>query len=117
MENDFGVGLGPEDMTEVLELGPKISEIVNLAVECEPDRAVFIGHRLPARFGKIDDGEAPVSETRGTVKVGAGAVRPSMGQHVGHRRQRVETGRRPVEIEDAGNAAHYSNRSNLSCEI
>src|SRR5687768_18519658 len=51
---DLGVAGGSEAMSAGQQLLPKLREIVDLAVEDDPDRAVLIGHRLNRRF-QVDD--------------------------------------------------------------
>ena len=84
VDDGFGVGLGAEAMAAGLELAAELAMVVDLAVEDDPDRAVFVGHRLLAA-GPVDDRQAPVTEARPRgVKVAA-AIGSAMVQPVGHR--------------------------------
>ena len=43
----------------------QLAEVVDLAVEDEPERAVLVRHRLARRVGQVDDAEPPVPEGEG----------------------------------------------------
>jgi len=48
MDDDLGVGSGPEPMPQRKQLLPEFLKVVDLAVMHNPDRAIFIAHRLMA---------------------------------------------------------------------
>ena len=54
VQNHFGVGRGTKLM-RLFQLGAQLLEVVDLAVENDPQRTVLIRHRLPARTGQVDD--------------------------------------------------------------
>src|SRR5215469_9003127 len=56
MEQHFGVAPRGKEVAAGFQLGPQLAEIVNLAIEDDPYRAVLIGHRLSTR-NQIDDTE------------------------------------------------------------
>src|SRR5207249_897355 len=58
VQNRFGVGFGAELMTARQELGPKAPMVVDFAVEYNPQRLVFVGHRLCAA-GPVDNRAPP----------------------------------------------------------
>ena len=58
--------------------------VVDLAVEHDPARVVFVGHRLRAP-GDVDDGQAAVAEAGLLAIDETVAVRASMGQATRHR--------------------------------
>ena len=61
MDDDLGVAPGGEPVSVCLQLGAQLEEIVDLAVERHPDRAVLVAHRLPAA-GQVDDAEPALAE-------------------------------------------------------
>ena len=54
-------------MTGGLELGAEFAVVVNLAVEHEPDRAIFVVDRLLPR-GQVDDAQPPHPETNARLR-------------------------------------------------
>jgi hypothetical protein len=55
MDEHLGIGLRAKDVAVRLERFLQVAKVVDLAVECDPDRAVLIRHRLRAQRGEIDD--------------------------------------------------------------
>jgi len=49
VDDDLGVGMRSELVAARLEPRAKLDEVVDLAVIDDPDRPIFIGHRLIAR--------------------------------------------------------------------
>src|SRR5580765_3600103 len=96
-------------MTLRFERRPKIAVVVDLAVEGEPDAFVLVRHGFTAA-GAIDDGQPPMTEGRHAVVEEAVAVRPAVGDRVGHPpngcRRTGPKARARVEREDAGDATH-----------
>ena len=54
MNQDLGIAARPKHMTAMAKLLVEELEVVDLAVERDPDRAIFIGQRLLAP-GQVDD--------------------------------------------------------------
>ena len=90
VHDHFGVGPGPEAMALGLQLGDQRLEVVDLAVERDPDRAVLVREGLLARR-QVDDREPPMAEpdvpgsavdvaTQGRV-AGDVALRPRARRH------------------------------------
>ncbi len=69
----FGVRRRAEDVAARDEPRPKRAVVVDLAVEDDPVRAVFVANRLRAAFA-IDDREAPVPERRDRIREDALSV-------------------------------------------
>ena len=68
------------------KLVAQLDVIEDFAVERDPDRAVLIGHRLPAARD-VDDAQTGVSERRPRLAVDPIRIGPAMPQyrdHVGH---------------------------------
>ena len=80
------VSLAAEPVTP-LELLPQLAEVVDLAVEDEPERAVLVRHRLVGRLRQVDDRQPPVPESDRPVHVLPLGVRPPVRErprHGGH---------------------------------
>lgn len=90
VKDNLRIGAGMEAMTGGLETGAKIFEIVNFAVENEPEGAVLIGHRLATRVGYINDCQAVVAERdavgncRRAEALDRRAIRPAMPDRARH---------------------------------
>src|SRR5687768_15782295 len=77
VDDGFGVGVCSEPVTSSFEITAQLVVVVDLAVENDPHRPIFVGQWLIAARA-IDDGEAPVSEgVPGRATDGA-AVRTAM---------------------------------------
>ena len=101
LEDHLGVALRPESPTARLELRPELAEVVDLAVEHEPEALVGVAHRLPPR-DEVDDREPRHAERHAGLSVDAHVVGPAMAEQVEHRRQEI---RRRL-ADEAGDAAH-----------
>ena len=99
-----------EAVPALLQLSTQLAEVIDLAVEDDPQPAVGRGHRLRAGLTQVDDRE-PAMREPGTP-VGRDpqpfAVRPAALHRLAHRKQLSALGGRraqPVRI-DTGNSAH-----------
>ena len=82
VQNDLGVAARAEDMPFRLQLRPEIAEVVQLAVEDDAARPVFVPNRLlPAR--KVDDAQPPHPEEDRAAAPHPALVRPAVPQPVG----------------------------------
>ena len=91
------------------QVGPQRLEVVDLAVEDDPDRAVLVRHRLPAGRTQVNDAEPSVRQADGPIAVDAGVIRPAMGQHGVHPLQHRALDRpRRVEVQFPADPAHVS---------
>src|SRR5499426_2304088 len=83
MDDYLSVRICPKDVTMGLKLCLKLGEVVNFAVENDPNRSISIGHRLmPAR--KVDNRETPKSQTNRTGHILSFVVGPSMRNSIRH---------------------------------
>src|ERR1700737_2135653 len=83
MNNGFGVGPIPIAMTSLLEGWTQVCVVENLTVIYEPERSVFIAHRLvPAR--KVHDTKPAVTQKCAAVIEIPEIVRSTMADGVGH---------------------------------
>jgi hypothetical protein len=73
-------------MASLFQRRTQFAVVVDFAVECDPDRVVFVRHGLAAAAG-IDYGQSAMAQTDRTVNQNAGAVRPAMNERIPHRRQ------------------------------
>ena len=115
MNDRLGITVGSELMTFVDQFLTNLLVVVNLTVEENLDRAIFVGNRL-ATSSQIDDGKSPETK-RNTyrwilrfkciVKIKSFVVRPSVlnnGRHPGEQFRRYSFLR--VGPNRSGNAAH-----------
>ena len=106
-QQDLGVGARAKAGAGPEELLPELHEVVDLAVEHDPYRAVVVPHRLVAGGREVDDAESPVPEPDRPIGVDALAVRPSVRERRAHPEQQVLPHRAGgIEVELAGDAAH-----------
>ena len=106
VDDDFGIGLRAEHVARSLELGADVGEVVDLAVEDDPDRPVLVGERLIARR-QIDDAQTAMSEADAGTDEEAVGVGPAMRDDVGHRRESAAIDRLSrVEVDFSSDAAH-----------
>ncbi len=102
---------GAEPMAARFELGAQLGEVVDLAVEDDPDRAVLVGHRLIAG-GEIDDAQPAVRRARCPRR---SRSRPRQGRDGQPSRPSRESTRdrraRGGRAEFAGDAAHGAESS------
>src|SRR5690606_32817563 len=109
VHDDLGVRRRAETVAAGFEIGPQIAMVVDLTVEDDPDRPVFVGHRLPAA-GQVDDGQTPMAERDPLVVVEAVAVGAPMGDGLVHAAYGVaHRGLQwRVETEGSGDSAHHA---------
>ena len=77
MNEYLRVGVRAELMAAGFKVPPQLDIVEDLAIEHDPDRAGLVGDRLPAS-GEIDDAQARVSQTYGTIDQHASAIRTAM---------------------------------------
>ncbi len=109
VDDGFRVAAVAEDVAEGGQFVAQRLEIVDLAVEDDGDAVVLVIHRLLAAGG-VDDGQAAVAQGYAGLQVKAFAIRPAMGDGVGHGFYgRVRGGGGRVLVQDPGYAAHRLN--------
>jgi len=106
VNDDLGVRACLEPVTARDEVRANLREVVNLAVEDRPHRAVFVRQWLIAGR-EIDDAQTPVSETDPGAHVMSGGIGAAVRHHVGHRFEHVAIdGAQRVVVESSGDTAH-----------
>jgi hypothetical protein len=65
----------------------ELDVVVDLAIEDQPDRAVFISHRLMPGRREIYDGQPPMAESDAAIDIQTAIVRTAMQHGVAHRAQ------------------------------
>src|SRR5437899_586728 len=106
MNNYFCVGVGIEAMAAGFELGTQLRKVVDLAVEYDPDRAIFIEDWLVSA-GNVDDAETPHSQPRILLRKQAFIVRPAMHDCLAHAMDgNLFDPLRPIRTYDSGDSAH-----------
>ena len=83
-EDHLGICLRPEPMPALLQLRAQFAEVVDFAVEGDPQAGRHRRHRLPSGGREIDNRETAVSETHGPVSERATPVWPTMRQQITH---------------------------------
>jgi hypothetical protein len=106
VQRDLAVGFRPEAMTTCLEVAAHALEVVELAVDDDVDRAVFIRDWLVAGR-EVDDRQSRVAECgasiiRHPVLLAIGAAMVKL-RHAGEHRVAVDW---RMAGEDGGNSAH-----------
>ena len=105
MEDDFGIALRAELMM-TREFATQFDVVVDLTIEGDPDRPVFVAHGLTPGV-EIDDRESLVAKCGWAIDVNAFAVRSSMCDAVEHRAKEFRVrGERAFASDDAGYTAH-----------
>ena len=106
VENHFGIRTGRHLMAAPAQLVTKLHEVEDFPVARNPNRCVLVAHGLCAAR-HIDNAEAGVTETHGSIRERAQPIRTAMalqGQHPAQRTpvERCVAVRRVI----AGNSAH-----------
>jgi hypothetical protein len=83
MNDDFGVRVGIKAVTAALEFLAKFREVVDFSVEDDPQTFVFVMDRLPSA-GKVDDAQAPHTQSRWATGVNTLIVRTSVNDGLAH---------------------------------
>src|SRR3990172_4145552 len=83
VDHDLGVGAGLEPMSQLRKEVTKALVVVDLAVEDDPDRAVFVSDGLMAALD-VYDGEPPRGETDSRVEERPFIVLSPVGDGPGH---------------------------------
>jgi hypothetical protein len=102
----LGVAPGGQVMPPPQQLPAQLGILEQLAVEGDPDRAVFVGDRLPAA-GQVDDREPPGPQGQAGLLVGMLVVGAAVGDRPGHGQEPVfgEVAR-SGQVQCPGDAAH-----------
>src|SRR6185369_11583066 len=74
-QKHFAVRRRAEAVPEALELAAELLESIDLAVVSQPDRAVFVRHRLVAAARHVDDRKTAMAEIRAVVGEPAFVIR------------------------------------------
>ena len=83
MEQDLCVAVGLETVSEGFELTPQFNVIKDLSVEHDPQRSVFVRHRL-LPVGCIHDAQPGVTEAGVRVEIESKLIGASMAEHSQH---------------------------------
>ena len=110
MNDDLGIGAGPEDVV-FPQVPAKLAVVIDLSIDCDYQRAVLVPERLGAALN-VDDGEAPEHEREEPVIVELLVVGTSvleLGRHALEDGEPLrQAALRPGESQGAGEAAHAS---------
>ena len=103
MEHGFDVGSRPEAVPLLLELGAKILEVVDLAVEQDRAIVALVPDRLLSP-GDVDDAEAPKHECGAIDDDLVRFVGTTMGDGLTHPEEDISVGRHPNSARDPAHA-------------
>ena len=104
MDDGLGVGAGSIAMARLLEFLADGGVVVDLAVEHDPDRLVFVGERLMTGC-QVHDAQPSVADRCLLIRKQPGIVRAPVGEQVAH----ISHARALVGMETIGR--HYSRNS------
>ena len=62
MNDHLRIGMGTEAMAPRFKPLPDFTKVVDFPIEGQPDRAIFVAHRLAARLTDVNDRQAIVAE-------------------------------------------------------
>ena len=100
MQEALGVGSTVELIALGLELGAKLLEVVDLAVEDDNDAAVLIGHGLSAGLGQVEDRQAAEAQGNAALDKLAAHVGTAMDDAVHHLGEHLGLVIRPTDKTD-----------------
>src|SRR5688572_14100851 len=92
-------------MPRGLQLRAQRLEVVDLAIEDQPDRPVLVRHRLAASLRQVDDAEPAMAKTHERQDLRASVVWSSPGHRVTHAIESVGLNS-SGEVDNAADAAH-----------
>src|SRR5271156_2002624 len=112
--NDYlRVCMGMKPMAARFQTRAQFLEIIDLAVEDEPDGAVFVGHRLTPRSRDVNNGESVVGDSHALRDHGRKkateleTIGAAMTNRLGHPLDRaLEFGSVEALSRDSGDSAH-----------
>src|SRR3954469_1396079 len=105
MNDHFGVGVGAEGMALSFQRLPETFEVVNFAIEDDPNCAVFVLYRLMSTL-EIDDAQTAHSQSDSGSHVETFVVRAAVNHRVAHRPDFFESDGPFGQCHDAGNPTH-----------
>ena len=110
-DDDFGIGVAEERVTEVEEFLADFEIVIDFAIEDHPDIARGIGHGLVTSGGEIEDGESAEGEAEGAIEVEAIVIGAAVGESAGHFGESLGVGGGAGgEVELADDTAHEERR-------
>ena len=84
VQHDLAVAVRPEDVPSPHEVRAQLREVVDLAVDHDADRLVFVEEGLVGFRAEVDDREPPVPEHRAAPAPNPGGVGPAVGEGFVH---------------------------------
>src|SRR5580692_8927355 len=106
MRDHFGVGVGIEAMTASLQARSQFWKVVDLPIEHDPNRFIFVVDWLMSAC-QINDAQPTHAEANVGLHIHAFVVRAAMHNALAHPvNDRFIRGRARFRIQDAGDTAH-----------
>ena len=106
VNDNLGVGPGVEVIPESFQLDAHLLKVVNLSVVGDHHVTALVRHRLMTGGRKVNDCETAMAEPDGPIRVVPFAVRPAMGNDVGHALEQANRNRFAAKIANSCNATH-----------
>jgi hypothetical protein len=114
VDDDFRIAICTENVPTRLEIVAQLLEVIDLPVENDPDRPVFIAHRLVGNCTEIDDRQATVAKPDVSAAPYAFTVRTTMSQRGGHAPKVLRVNVTvQVKVELPANTTHTEHDSEL----
>src|ERR1700689_4700825 len=107
MDDRFRIGVRREDVSAPLQFPAQFAEVVDFAVEHNPDGSVFVSNRL-APGSQVDDAQAAHAQTPSRAEVVTFVVGTPVGDSGAHIAQLSLENGLTFQANDAGNPAHIS---------
>src|SRR5688572_23530266 len=105
VDDRFGVTAGLKRVAAALEIAAQLAVVVDLAVEDNPDRPVFVRDRLMTAF-EVDDAQAAHAERHAIAEIDPFVVRTAVHDRGAHAADIRLGYRGSIPAHDSGNAAH-----------
>ena len=106
VNDDLRVAASAKDMSQRRQFGHQLREIVDLAVEDDADRMVFVEERL-VTARKINDGQPAMPQPDPRRKIKPVAVGATMRENIGHATEQAPVGvATSAGVENPSYAAH-----------
>src|SRR5579864_7830595 len=108
MNDNFGVAPGRKEVSSCPQFLAQLDEVVDLAVQYNPDGTILVAHRLLARC-KIDDAQTPHAQANVCAQVEALVVGTAMKDRCTHIAQLLFEDRLAGQTNNSSDSAHYAN--------
>jgi hypothetical protein len=105
MDDDFCVGVAGKAVTAALKFEAELGKVINLAVEYNPDRAIFVKDRLVAPCD-VDNAQAANAKTDAGLNENAFVIGTAMHNRLAHAVNCSGLNRLVSRVYNARNSTH-----------